>query len=110
MTYPTFINVAYWTLAALIVLLIGLVAVLGVSILWLRSRRFAHDRAVRLARIARFREGRPPYDPDAWNEAAIAAYALTFAVHGDALAEIVSDARHGEPKQRQSEPIRLVTV
>lgn len=111
MTYPTFINIAYWTLAALIVLLLGFIAVLGVSIVWMRSRRFAHDRAVRLARIERFREDRPPYDPASWSEAASVAYALTFGEHGAALVQVVADAQGERSKQARSDKaVRLVTV
>lgn len=108
MSYPTFINIAYWTLATLIVLLLGFVAVLGVSIVWMRSRRFAAERAVRLARIKRLREERPPYDPEGWQEAV---RTLTFGGHGTALVELVSDAQGERPKQvRGDKPVRLVTV
>lgn len=40
MSYLTFINLAYWTLATLIVAMLAVVAGLGVRILVLRSRRF----------------------------------------------------------------------
>lgn len=61
MTYPIFINVAYWTLAALIVALLTFIASGGLTLLWLRHRRFARAHRSYLQRVEK-RGGRAMED------------------------------------------------
>lgn len=51
MSYPTFIDLAYWTLATLIVLMLWFIVAGGSILLWFRHRRHVRARRSYLQRV-----------------------------------------------------------
>lgn len=82
MSYPTYINLAYWTLATLIVLLLWFIVAGGSVLMWFRYRRIARAHRAYLGRVEK-RKGRALEDA-CWH----------LLREGDArIAETIADAK-----------------
>lgn len=101
MTYPTFINVAYWTLATLILALLVVIAALAFLVLVMRTRRFKdlrRSRELRRLMIESSRQSRAMEDT-CWFllRGRDARIAETIA-DSKAVVRLVTDLRTAAPK------------